>query len=291
MILKIKEMFLIFFGLLFIGYIFYRRVIKERIPHNITFEFNTLGFISITICILLLSLTLIKDVIKLLSIEIPLNNSWISKKLIEIFSILQKALDKNIEILLKFSIIKHMIFFLSNLAMPLSQYLKWIYYFGILVPKAIIAVLLFLDVYIFNYFHYFYKALPILLLPLFINVIIYIFYFWAEQLRQEVKKYITIETLHEDTFINTNEPYIIIDSTSEDIKKKICRYQKNIPATEQNFEYLSIYVEMYMLSMYLFSFEFSFKENSKKCWIIVIHCIINMLLIVTWIYYVIKMFI
>jgi hypothetical protein len=309
MLKKIKDALFFFGGLLLIVYVFYRRVIKERIPHEILFQYQTKTVISISVILGLLIFFLIMNIIKIFSqntekdekdekdkqVTHPLKIKFFEykTKLLafsqKVSNMIQNALDKNLEFLLCFDYIKVIVKIFSEILLPLTNYHLWIYYFFIIIPRMLIAAIFFLDVYIFHYFYYFYKALPLLLLPLCMKVIVYMLYFWGTQIQKEVYENVTIELFNSETLIEKDSFHIILDGESLKIPNTICKFRKDIIIRENTMESLHVYVKMYMWSAYMRNFDLLLKKNGKKPWIIFINCIIQLLYIFSWAYILKKM--
>jgi hypothetical protein len=309
---KIKKAISLLFGLLLIVYVFYRRVIKERIPHEILFQFDTDTVIFISLILGLLIFSLIMNIIKLLfnknnkidnndendekdkQVTHPLKIKFLKfkTKLLAfshtISNVMQNALDQNLEFLLSIQRVKDIAQFFSDILIPRTNYCHWIYYFFIIIPRMLVASFFFLDVYIFHYFYYFYKVLPLLLLPLCMKVIVYMLYFWGTQMEKEVYENVTVELFNSETLIEKDSLHIILNGDSL-ILKTICRFRKDIIISNNTMEYLKIYVMMHMFSVYLLNFDFIFQTNGKKTWIILINCIIQLLYIFSWAYILKKM--
>jgi hypothetical protein len=307
MINKTKEAILFFLGLLLIVYVFYRRVIKEHIPHEILFQYQTKTVISISVILGLLIFFLIMNIIKIFSqntenvtntekdekdkqVTHPFKIKFLEfkTKLLafsqKVSNVIQNALDKNLEFLLRFYYVINIVQFFSKILLPLTDYHQWIYYFFIIIPRMLVASFFFLDVYIFHYFYYFYKVLPLLLLPLCIKVIVYMLYFWGTQIQKEVYENVTIELFNSETLIEKDSFHIILDGESVGLPKTICKFRKDIIIRENTMESLHVYVEMHMLNTYMRNFDFIFQTNGKKTWIILINCIIQLLYIFSWAY-------
>jgi hypothetical protein len=283
----------------------YKRLIKERIPHEILFQYQTKTVIFISLILGLLIFFLIMNIIKIFSqntenvtntekdekdkqVTHPLKIKFFKfkTKLLafsqKVSNMIQNALNQSFEFLFKFDHVKGLLVYLSKIFLPISQN---IFYLCILIPRMLVASFFFLDVYIFHYFYYFYKAMPLLLLPLCMNIIAYMFYFWGKQLCNDVEELITIKLLNSETLIEKDSLYIIIaGDATKGIPILICRFIKDTKTSNYTLEDLNFYLELHRYSWVFLSFHSTFKEHTKKPWIIFINCIIQLLYIFSWAY-------
>ena len=182
--------------------------------------------------------------------------------------VLQQSIKKTIQILLISDRTKAFLKQLSKIFLSLSEKTLWVYIICIILPRAIAAIMFFLDICIFHYFYYFYKILPILLLPLMMNWIIYMFKYWSEQIFEELSKIVTVDY--------NRETQIFKMAFKEGKEKK--------------YPFKDIYVFQYMydFSLRLANFEYNFEENADKPGILIFKCLINMLFIISWMYMITK---
>lgn len=295
---KLKNLLLITLGVILIVYVIFNRLILRRSPHDIIFELNPLKIIILIILIILSIIALYIKISKLLSFGHKENNTlriWkdniLIKKLLLFVNITQNALDKVLELLFNMEILKSIIFYISNLLFPLSENTSWFYFLFINLPRIAVAATFFIDVCIFNQFNYSYKTIPLLILPMIISSIVYMFKFWAEQMREELKDIIIIKLI-KSTEIPTelySEEQIVqkIELSSSTDKYFICKFRKDIDLN--NYGDLYVYKNMFYYSLLLLNFEFNFNENGYKNLFLINNCIRDIFFLISWIYILIKM--
>lgn len=294
---KFKNIFLILLGLIIITNTLFNRFLSERIPHELTFEYNTFKLITLIIIVFISIIALINKLRKLFNKDN--NNKWIDNKVMQsffkVFEIIQKSLDKVLEILLNYEIINSILFKISKLLFPLIDYTRCV---SFLVPlsRIVVASTFFIDVCIFNTFNHFYKTVPLLILPMVISSIVYMFKFWANQMRQEIQEVITVKKLkfvEIDGVLNKNVKQLIIKIQSKEQNDHyfLFEYRKDINTKDKDKEPgdLYVYKNMFFYSLLLLDFERYFNENADEKWFFIPSCISKLLFIICWIYIIIKM--
>ena len=164
--------FFVAFCLVLFGLYFYIRLILERLPKEITFSYNLVGFIILS-CVIILNLYR-AGVFTFLFSSFKSPNKRINK-LIEAFY------KPFLETLRWFLLWKHAetVFFICNkyifrYTIKYNYFFIHVFYFQYLVfnfiPRTIIAIALFVDLYN-QYFYYLYKVLPVLIIPFLITIL------------------------------------------------------------------------------------------------------------------------
>lgn len=192
----------------FFSLLLYFRLILERVPQQITFEFNLLLVSFVLVSVIILGYTIMVLLKQLLKIDIKPVFSFIS------FSLMKEKVSLSFTRLVS-SIVNTS--FSRYLCTKLTIYFYthknihiWLTLFLDFIPKMLVACALALDVFVFLEFNLFYKSISILLIPLVYQILLYFIYFWVlrvkEQLRDIVEYY----------FIEDNVRFLFIGISSEE---------------------------------------------------------------------------
>ena len=155
-----------------------------RLPTDISFSFSWFTFITGVFFIFLHVYLVYKIFFP------PSDESRLAKLSIKINNFLDIGYQTLYEFLAEFELCKKHFFTCANWLLKLYNYTDYLYFFCYMLPIIIVAFAFFSDVVIFNYFYYFYKSLPLLLLPLISKGIISIFKRGAITLRKEINEFV-----------------------------------------------------------------------------------------------------
>lgn len=178
-----KTLFSLFliFGFVFLNYLLYIRVIKLRLPKEISKDlFTSSEFISLGMFLMLLVISgyfIIVNIRKILEKEGAFQKRWFMKPLSWVSNFFKKsyfAVDH---------VIKEVIFYdyIGEILTSLGYYLyrnfydKQIYLLSVfyIFPRIFVISMLFVDVFYFKTFNYVYKFSFLLLIPLLADYVIY----------------------------------------------------------------------------------------------------------------------
>lgn len=256
-------------GILLRSYVIFNRLIRERIPHELTFQTDIVQKLITTLILILSVVIVILNIRKLFGIPIVYTeyNNKLANFFSNLFKVVEESLNKTTEIFLLSNKSKNLVKKLETLFCPLSDSTFWLYLFTIIIPRAIVAVTFFFDVCIFNYMHTFYLILPILLIPFLMNIIVHIFEFCGNSMQKEVFAVFKIDV------DNTNGYKFTFHFLNE---------------KEADYEDLEAYQKMYIFSLCILTFQGNFEDNKDKPFIICCKIIYRLLYIISWSYILIK---
>ena len=166
--------FFVAFSLIMFSLYFYMRLILERLPKEVSFNYNFIVFFTLS-CIMILNLYHTGIFHAILPKKVMSKNN---KKLLNILEAFYKPF---LETLRWFLLWKYAetFFFLCNkyifrYTIKYNYFFIHVFYFQYLVfnfiPRTIIAIALFVDLYN-QYFYYLYKVLPVLIIPFLITIL------------------------------------------------------------------------------------------------------------------------
>jgi len=221
---KIQQFLLFLLGFSFCSFVFYRRLIKVRLPKEIIPEWDIVYFLCCLILTIIFGVMLYE---KIFSFKNP-NQTFVKlqekiKKiyddaLMEVFTFFVINRTKTIAPLLAHIVIKlvPIIEVLEGHYMLLYQYI--ILYFVTILPRQLMACALFYDIIILHHFYYTYKIIWILVLPVLWKVFFY-----------TIKEYIN----YQESFLHLFFYVRVIDDPIElaekyNSKNKITSFKRNL---------------------------------------------------------------
>lgn len=258
----LKNLLLYSLGILFILAIFYIRVLKQRLPIQLDFSFNWIVFGIGCSTILLCLINMYRQFIT--------RNSTLSKIvqpiILQIQTYIYTPLFMIFDVLEKMEMVRNLLYYVSRQLISLEFYTHYIYFFFVFLPKQIVAFAFFIDVCMYNYMYYFYNALPLLLLPLILKVLLYMLSKWVMHCKEELEQYISVKT---EIAIPTAKGY---DCTVT------YKWRSNRPPTEN----IQAYIDYYDMCVRILIIYDAIKIEESK---LIFRCgfiCINMLFIIGW---------
>ncbi len=186
------EFFLLLIALLICGIFVFRRIFKERLPHEINYGWNIYSFLGSLTLFLLFFYILLKK-LKLLPESENEKIIWVKENLLGNFVLLyDKALKQIFKVLIEIKVFEKILLKCCKLIIKiiyinhtLNMNYIYLYYIIYAFPKCIVMIALFIDVIFFNKYYYVYKFIWVLLIPFFWKILYFLveeFYilFWKE---------------------------------------------------------------------------------------------------------------
>lgn len=179
------NLFVLGLGFFICGYIFYIRILMDRIPKELSFSWNIYLFT------MYISLFLLYGYILLKKYSTPKTTKnkliiWLKETiLLNVIKVYEKSLMSVYNLLIdqgKIPFIRQIIYesiyyirkFCESSFMSKQIYQVILYYLIILLPRLIVVIAFFIDVLVFNEMYYMYKIIWILIIPLIWKVYYYL---------------------------------------------------------------------------------------------------------------------
>lgn len=172
-----------FIGIIvFVIFLYFR--LRTRIPHELTFQFSYFYSILV-IFFIIINLFALKNIF---FPTLNYNNYFmlIIAKIMEkiyyslhvIFSIFYNKFINPTSL--------QTINFIQNFTKYTFKYGKYIYFCCFILPQLSLAIILFIDIVIFNYMFYFYKFLFLVWIPIIFRIILYTIDHWANTFKTQI---------------------------------------------------------------------------------------------------------
>jgi hypothetical protein len=195
----------ILIGLLYVLFILYNRLIRERLPRNILLDYNNLILLSYFLLFftsLFIIIFYIREILKIKAkfrilnklIEIPIMEKIFRLGADMVINYILKGPKNLYEFLYKRIKIRPIIDIICKKICDWDLNENIIFLYFILIYKYIfiftIAVIFSIEVFYFSYFKYFYKSLLYLLIPLLIDLFLFIIYNLADKNKNVIEEWI-----------------------------------------------------------------------------------------------------
>jgi len=212
---KTIEIFTFLMGLFIIGFIVWNRFIRVRLPKEILATDSTLIILSV-ICLCLCFLFLFLSNILLTEYKNKNKESWINKIILLVNNkyyynkfinfIINRVIQAPIFVyneIYKRVFMRPLIEYVgTHLSTKLSNYKKIFYFIVFVIPKMIVSVCFLIDVAIYKEFFYFYNSLGLLIIPLILNVVLFIIKHHAIRQRDRIEYFFVFEETETKVYIS-----------------------------------------------------------------------------------------
>jgi hypothetical protein len=264
------ELMLLIFGLFICTFIFYIRIILDRIPHEIDFSWNIYKFIVFFFLTVIILFLLKKKIFSKQKTNRFIE--WINKNLlIKIITLYDSSLKKVYFHFIEWqnNIIKD---FLQYCIFNLANFLELeiirkhayssliIYYFFVIIPRIIVLHCFLVDVIIFQKFYYMYKTIWLLIIPLIWNIIYYIIKEHANTQFLGFNLYLNIEIINNkdllSKYYNSDAHEMIIITINENSS-----YAKEHPISKKEYQEFIQLVPKFLTVLRYYVYRFSEDSN------------------------------
>jgi hypothetical protein len=212
---KLSEILTFFIGFLIIGFIFWNRFLRVRLPKEILatdFIIQRLVIICLFIFFFILFIyNLYKIIAKknsnksfITKVNFYLSNSIYFNKILSfiINRIIRAPIFVYDEIYKRVYMRPLLEYIGINLSLKLDDYKKLFYFMTFVVPKMIVSICFFIDVILYKEFLYFYYSLWLLVIPLLSNIILFIIQHHAIKRKDYIEHFFLFTITDTKTFIS-----------------------------------------------------------------------------------------
>jgi len=198
---------IIFFIFLFFSLILFSRVFKERVPTQISFEYNPYFILIGCIMITLYLIPLLRDLFTDGQLKFLSQIKFFNKML----SLCIPGLHRVATLFLELPYTSIVLEYLMKLVLKKQHH--FIFYWRLLseLPRLIVCFAFFFDVCYFHYFYYFYKTIILLLVPFLSFLLLWILNYWGNCILQGIADELKIEE-EPEIKITFNNPEIYVST-------------------------------------------------------------------------------
>ena len=279
--LKAMQNALCFFSLVgIVLLIFYWRIIYVREPRLVSFEFSWLHIICGIYIIVFCSIFLWKQLVNVKSDSVT--NIYFSS-LRNIYSTLLDNYFINVfAFIIEFRI---GIIALRKLAINIMKYhtlkfriYRW-YFIFVTLPSFFYSIVFFVDVVIFHYLYYSFKLIPLLMVPIIVLILKRILKLWAQGGLIELEAIIVVTTLE----ANPNDDEEVVYT------KQSCDWHPDYQFSpdEDMDQYIEVYAFFSEVDLMLYCCDTSLEKPLIKLF----NILRTIFVIITWVYWLTRMFI
>ena len=247
---RIKEFFLPFFhflnymvrirlatlGIFLIGWLIHRRVFQDRPPRPIPTEFSSYWQLFYIVALVATLITAISTIISLIQIYFRMEKKVLSNNQQTIVLFIVKILKLFDHYYTPHKILYEMI--LEKFGRPILENIfafekfcvtyytentpVFVVVFIELLPRFIVGIALFVDMFYFNQFYYLYRALILMLIVLAYRALRYVLTDFNEKFKKDCKKYFTYHGIinHKHKF-DVHKDFLLKDNISPEMYENI----------------------------------------------------------------------
>lgn len=224
--LQIKRLYLILFGFFFFLIFIWARFLRERQPKVIPYILENDTFLFLLITCLILLITLIMHVLSKIGIinikETPIEH-FIKSCFYELDYFIKNTSLWSEEFLKKQNKIYETLLYLGNKQLKKAKMI----YFVFILPKILLPIILFFDIFFFKEIKFFYVSLSFIILPLFFRYILHSLHCYYISLLDNINAHLvvicstkTTEGLQQEKIINNGVHYYVQEMALYQLKIK-----------------------------------------------------------------------
>jgi hypothetical protein len=220
---KTGEIFTFLTGIFIISFIIWNRFIRVRLPKEILADGSLAEILGVTCLFLLFLILFLYSFNKILPRK-KNKESWVNKIILYISNnyylnrilsfIINRVIQAPIFVyneVYKRVYMRPVIEYIGpRISAKLNNYTKVFYFILFVIPKMIVSICFFIDVIIHKEILYFYNSLVLLIIPLVLNVVLFVIQHHAVKQRERIEYFFVFEETETKIYISF-QPYLTTD--------------------------------------------------------------------------------
>jgi len=221
---KITNILYVISGIIIICFIFWSRLIRVRLPKEILTDGSPVEILGVTCLFLLFLILFLYSSNKILPRK-KNKESWVNKIILYIsknyylnqflsfiiYRVIQGPIFVYNEIYKRVYMRPVIEYIGSHLSAKLNNYKEIFYVIVFVIPKIIPSICFFIDIVVYKEFFYFYNSLVLLIIPLIINVILFVIQDHSLKQKDRIEHFFIFEEVDTKVYISLQHDLTVED--------------------------------------------------------------------------------